>query len=200
MEHHLKKGKVGLFGGTFDPFHFGHLSLVLGLKELHKLSHIYLVPARHSPLKTNAVVPFVHRLEMAKIAVEDLSDFQVLPIEEKKDPSYTIDTIRYLIEKHHLQNRLCLLLGEDVLESFPQWKDVNKIIELVDLLIGCRHLSKTLKTDSPALAAAIQKGLSLTKVMEISSTEIRYRLKNGLYCGHLLPAKVLDYIKQNSLY
>jgi nicotinate-nucleotide adenylyltransferase len=177
---------IGLFGGTFDPIHFGHLNLAFEMMERHHLDGIWFIPAYRSPFKPGKTPAEAHyRLEMLRLAIEDIPQFQIVDLELKKEaPSYTVDTLRELV---HLNPGVSfrLILGSDTAKEFPQWKEPDEIKALAPPLFGRRLCS--------------EEGERM-KVMEISSTEIRSRLKKGLYCGHLLPAKVLDYIIKNHLY
>jgi nicotinate-nucleotide adenylyltransferase len=191
--------KVGFYGGSFDPIHLGHLNIALELAERHKLDEVYVCPTSQSPFKKEKppVASKEHRRAMVTAAISPLPHFTLLDFElQKSVPCYTIDTIRELIALH--KNNYFLLLGEDALEHFQEWREVEELVKLATPLIGSR------KTESfnmpPALLAAIKKGITTIPMMEISSTQIRERLKQGLYCGHLLPAKVWEYIQQHQLY
>ncbi len=185
---------IGFFGGTFDPIHVGHLFLALQLAEYHKLDQVLICPAFCSPFKKNhsPTASAKHRLEMVRLAVQEISCIQVLANEvEQEKISYTIDTIRSLPFA-----RYYLLLSEESAASFMDWKDADELARLAPPLIGCRKGAGAL----PPQLDYLKRGLTPTKSMEISSTEIRERLKNRLYCGHLVPAKALDYIERYQLY
>ncbi|MBS0625732.1 MAG: nicotinate (nicotinamide) nucleotide adenylyltransferase [Verrucomicrobia bacterium] len=177
------KKKIGFFGGSFDPIHFGHIYLALQLAEAHHLDSVWVCPAFTSPFKSSQNPH--HRLKMVQLAVEEIPHFKVLSTEiDRGGTSYTIDTIRSLSS----ENQYHLLLSEETALELPQWKEYEELIRLAPPLIGQRGLAST------------QKGLTPTKRMDISSTEIRSRLKKNLYCGHLVPAKALDYIHSHRLY
>lgn len=202
-----KKKKIGFFGGSFDPIHFGHINLALQILEIHQLDGILFCPARCSPHKK--VNPpkesFSHRLEMVKKAITNIPNFYVTDIEEKGEGlSYTIDTINLLKKEdgRFHDTQFNLVLSEDSINYFYCWKEVEKLVELAPPLFGTRNDSfPTLDHYiSESLAKIIKKGLTKTKVMDISSTDIRDRLKNKLYCYHLMPTNVLDYIYNYALY
>lgn len=164
---------VGFFGGTFDPIHFGHLTLAIQLFEKHKLDEILFCPAFCSPHKT-ATPPETsgeHRLAMLRLALEAFpSQFHITTLElEREKLSYTVDTLRTL---KTASQRLRLLLSDA--EDLDTWKDPQELRRLAPPLMGPR--------------------------CPISSTDIRERLKKKLCCAHLVPAKTLDYIQKNSLY
>ncbi|NGX26234.1 MAG: putative nicotinate-nucleotide adenylyltransferase [Chlamydiae bacterium] len=201
MENHLVRRKVGFFGGTFDPIHFGHLNLALQILEIHKLDQIFFSPANFSPEKGESppTAPKKARKEMVELAIEEIPEFTVIDIElEREGPSYTIDTIK-LLQKQMPEVEFYLILGEDILKGLPRWKDVEKLLEMAPPLVGGRH-----KADSPDLPELIQKkihkGRTPIPSMEISSTELRTLLHQKKYCGQWIPAKVLDYIHKHKLY
>ncbi len=174
--------KIALFGGSFDPPHVGHINLALEVMERGGFDELFWIPANLSPLRQNeqSAAP-QQRLEMVKLAVAPIKGFLALDVEIKRPPpSYTIDTINLLVDDKHSYS---LLLTDDVYDTFFQWKDYEKIKEKVDIVVVKREKS----------------GLEIPR-MEISSTRIRERLKKKLYCGHLLPSIVLDYIYENQLY
>ncbi|MCE5316997.1 MAG: nicotinate (nicotinamide) nucleotide adenylyltransferase [Parachlamydia sp.] len=197
--------KIGLFGGTFDPIHFGHLNLAVEMLEKRSLDEIWFCPARINPHKQEEIpTTAVHRLEMVRLAIEEHPRFRLLPVEVAREgPSYTYDTVRWLVDQekdkaHPAQ--FSLILGEDALQGFYRWNRVLDLVELVPLLIGSRNRGQSELEGSPAVLEAIHKGLTPTRIMDISATEVRQRLQQGLYCGHLVPKEVLDYIKKHELY
>lgn len=195
--------KVGFFGGSFDPIHLGHLNIAIELAERHKLDEVYICPTSQSPFKKSQppIASKEDRRAMVTAAISPLPNFTLLDLElQNSMPCYTVDTIRALIAANHKKNYF-LLLGEDAIEHFHEWREVEELVKLATPLIGSRTTKffnrKGLKS---ALSSSIEKGLTEIPIMEISSTGIRDRLKKGLYCGHLLPAKVWDYIQQHQLY
>lgn len=177
--------KAGILGGTFDPVHFGHINLALSLKESCGLDVVYFVPAGTSPFKESAppTVSGEHRLEMLKRAIAPIPEFQVLDWEVKeKGPSYTINTVRKLAESGSME--LHLLIGEDHSATLHLWKDAEELVRLAPPLVGART----------------NKGTVAIPILDISSTMVRARLSQKKYCGHLVPASVLEYIKQHNLY
>ena len=197
---------IGLFGGTFNPIHFGHINLALELKEKKELDEVWFIPSHLSPFKVHEpLLPSDHRLNMIELAIESIPDFKMCSEElTRPPPSYTIDTVKALIHEHS-DCAFSLLCSQDTLLRFPEWKDPLELIRLVPIWIGSRNyaeLTAHLPTwgISEEISSALRKGLVLTRQLEISSTDIRDRLQKKLYCGHLLPAKVLDYIYAHQLY
>jgi len=193
--------KIGFFGGTFDPVHFGHINLALQLFESHGLDEVLFCPVARSPFKEEmppAASPN-DRAAMTQLAIEDIGFFRLSRIElERPGLSYTIDTLRALHSVYR-NDRLYLLLSEDSLRCFHLWKECEEIVKLAQPLVGSRGQAEEKIPASP-VSKALRKGLTPTSRLEISSTQIRERLKNGLYCDHLVPLKVLDYIEKHHLY
>ncbi len=192
--------KIGLYGGTFNPVHFGHLNLAFELMEKGGLDEVWWIPTSRSPLRPDVLeVSPDERFKMVKLVVDAIPEFKVLDNEiRRKPPAYTVDTVEEIIREHP-DKKFYLLLGEDSLFRFMEWKEPERIIELVSLLIGGREGSKAFHLPD-AIQADVQRGFLKTTKFEISATHIRERLKKRMYCGHLVPAKVLDFIYVNQLY
>ena len=193
--------KVGVFGGSFDPIHFGHINLVLQLYEKKLIDKIIFIPAHCSPFKVDKPpkADGEHRINMLKLALKELNFASIDDIEIKRDGvSYTIDTLQVLKEKF---THLHLITAQDVACEIHKWKDYQNLIEIAPLIVGKREGNlPDLTGMDENLKNMINNNLIPIKNMEISSTDIRERLKNSLYCSHLIPAKVLDYIYQHKLY
>lgn len=201
-----QKKNTGIYGGTFDPIHFGHISLALEMMEKKGLDEVWFIPANTNPFKSNALsTSNEHRLNMLKLAIEDIPNFFINEIElQREGPSYTIETLRALKSQEgtNHQNHYFLIIGEDAAEDFSKWRNPEEIISLATILVGGRISSTTFKDKNGVsnIQKALDNGRTPTRILEISSTEIRDRVSKGLYCGHLLPRKVLDYIILNDLY
>lgn len=183
--------RIGLFGGSFDPPHLGHLTLAIELKEKGELDEVWVVPAHQSPFRVQSGASAGHRLRMAKLAFEEIPGFKVWEGEiQRPPPSYTYETVQEILNRFP-HNRYFLLLGEDAYKSFEMWKKVEEIQKGVEILVGARSLQVADKERAAVLP---------TRYIDISATWVRERLKKRLYCGHLLPPKVLDYIYENQLY
>lgn len=208
MTENLKNtsGGVGIYGGSFDPLHLGHINLAVNLMESCALEEIWFCPARISPHKQDmAPTPSEHRLKMLELALSDIPDFKVLDLELKREgPSYTFDTIKKLLEIESESSdprQLHLILGEDTLAGLERWHRIEEIVDMLPLLVGRRPGNTNFNFSSnQKITEAVNSGLVETPLVDISATQIRHRLKKGLYCGHLIPHKVLDYIYQNDLY
>lgn len=190
------KKTIGVFGGSFDPVHFGHINLAMQLFEIHHLDEVLFCPVFCSPFKMNSppIASPQDRLAMLHLALEGIPQFKVTTLEiDRKGPSFAIDTLRSL-QSEGVQLRL--LLSEEVAAHLDMWKDVEELVRLAPPLIG----SRTSSLSHRPFSRFVKRGITKTKTFEISSSEIRQRLKEGLYCGHLLSEKVLDYIRKKRIY
>ncbi|MFO7446285.1 MAG: nicotinate-nucleotide adenylyltransferase [Ignavibacteriaceae bacterium] len=186
---------VGIFGGTFDPIHNGHLLTALSVKEARDLDKIIFMPAFISPHKTEKQHSDpVHRLEMVKLAVKGVSYFDVSDYEiNKKDVSYTIDTIKELKKSY---SSIELIIGYDNLLVFDTWKDPGQIFNMAKVIVlkrGSDDAKKRNKYFDKAIFAE-------TPVIEISSTAVRERVKNNLPIDFFVTGKVKEYIYKHNLY
>lgn len=192
--------KVGFFGGSFDPIHLGHLNLAIRILEAQQLDRVLFCPALVSPTKIlhPPQAAAYHRLNMVRMSLEGVPGCVPYEAElSRPPPSYTIDSVR------QLEAAQCfLILAEDAAYGLDQWKDVEELLSLARPLIGTRSGGDQTKLERlrPSIRQHVTDGLCSIPLMDVSSSEIRDRLKKGLCCAHLLPAKVLDYIHQNGLY
>lgn len=198
--------KIGLLGGTFDPVHHGHLNLAVELMEKRALDQVWFIPAQMNPHKVDRPpVSMEHRLAMVQLAIQEVPQFILKDLEKNHFPSYTIETLKIFLAEEAVKetpHQFYWLMGEDALSGFHHWHLPEEIIRLVPLLIGSRYTEKQDEVTSrdPEIERAIQEGLTPTRLMDISSREIRKRLALRLYCGYLVPTSVLHYIEQHHLY
>lgn len=187
--------KIGMFGGTFDPIHNGHLITAQAIREIRKLDKIIFIPSYIAPHKVNITSSFPeHRLEMIKLAIQDNSYFECSDYELKKEGiSYTIDTIRHLKEKY---DDIELIIGYDNLLDFKNWKDPDEILNLVELIVLKRECPDNEEHDKYFYKAQLIN----TPLIEISGTAIRNRIKENLPVSYLVPEKVKEYIYKLNLY
>ncbi len=183
--------KIGIFGGRFDPPHVGHLIHAQLLCSDHGLDVILFVPSFDPPHK-NVVASFDDRFKMTKIAISRNKRFWITPLEKQKGgKSYTVNTLMILkrIYKHH---ELYLIIGADEWKNFNQWKEPNKIMELSKIIVLPRKdikIKKKKEIITPSLP-----------LIDISSTDIRERIKRGKSIKYLVPEGVRMYILKNNLY
>lgn len=194
---------IGLFGGSFDPIHLGHLIAAQIALEEAGLDQVWFVPTFLSPHKEGQRATAMQRLKMVQLAIEGNPDFGVNTLEiERGSVSYTIDTVKAMAERYP-QHRFDWIVGADMAIDFPNWQNADEILQYVGLLALSRpghHLERwvaELPPDSPLFGKIrIIPMLQL----DISSSDIRRRVKSGLKITYLTPPKVADYIKEHRLY
>lgn len=197
--------KIGLFGGTFDPVHLGHLIVAEEVRLALDLSKVLFIPAGEPWLKQYSVsAPAGRRVEMIRLAISTNPFFELSTIEiDRPGPTYTVDTVSSLRGVLGLQEDLFLVLGVDAVSQLPEWKEPGRLIRMCHLVAvsrpGCAPL------DMPRLEAAIP-GLSVrltvlgAPLIDISSTKIRERVSRGLSIRYLVPEAVERYIMEHRLY
>ena len=200
------KRQVGLFGGSFNPIHNGHLHLVRAVKQALKLDSVILMPAGEAPHKSSAeYAPAADRLEMCRLAVKKYRWLTVSDYETGKiGKSYTVDTLRAL-RAAYPDAAWTLMIGSDMLLSFETWREWQEILRLARLCAVSREPG-----DLPALnekADALRALCSHAEIVvlsvqavPVSSTEIRQKLQKNADCSCLLPENVVQYIGKRHLY
>jgi len=192
-----KKNGIGLFGGTFDPVHVGHLIIAEWLSEILEIQKTYFIPTKIHPfLKRNDISDAKLRLEMLQAALKGYPSFEISDFEiTKEGVSYTIDTIKYFRKKFP-DKELYYFLGSDNLESFLEWKDPFEILDICYLAVYQRE-----KNDKPAELINHPKVLNMTSpIINISSSHIRKRVQKKMTFKSLVPEGVFEFIKEHKLY
>ncbi len=193
----MKPGKkTGLFFGTFNPIHIGHMIIANWFVEYTDLDRVWFVVSPHSPFKNKKTLLADHqRLALVRTAIEDDLRFWVTDIEfGMPQPSYTIDTLTYLEEKYP-EHKFVLLAGSDQLSGFDKWKNANRILELYNMYVYARPGYKNSKFGNHPSVKIFH-----TPLMEISSTFIRKSIKESKDMRYMLPPKVWDYIREMHFY
>jgi nicotinate-nucleotide adenylyltransferase len=188
--------RIGIYGGTFDPPHAGHIAIARqALKQL-SLTRLYFVPACIPPHKTlRPSTPAKHRLAMVKLATAGQKEFQISAVElQRRGVSYTIDTLKYF-RKRFPSAELILIIGADNLAQFDAWKSPKEILKLASLAVYKRRGFNRSLMSKKTIAVSL-KG----RIYPISSTEIRKKLKKELSVSRLISKPVFKYIQDNSLY
>ena len=188
--------KVGIFGGTFDPIHMGHLITAQSVKELRNLEKIIFIPAFISPHKSDAKTSSPSdRLNMIKLAVEGIPFFDYSDIEVKKGGvSYSVDTLRELKKRY---TELEFIIGYDNIFTFHTWKEPDEILKLAKIIVLKRRSSHPPEFEDKYYHQAI---FVETRGIEISATDIRERVKKGMPINFLVPPDVMEYIYKQKLY
>lgn len=188
--------KVGLFFGSFNPIHVGHLVLANYFCEYTDLDQLWFVVTPHNPLKPkNTLLKDLIRIQLVRDAIEDYPKFKASNIEfDLPQPNYTIHTLAHLKEKHP-EHHFVLILGEDNLESFEKWKNYEVILDQYELYIYPRTGYQTNKLKDHPHVKRVD-----APMIEISSTFIRESIKNKKDVRFFLNEKVWKYIDDYNLY
>jgi len=197
--------KIGILGGTFDPVHNGHIKVAEAVKAQLDLAKVVFVPAGQPWLKSGSPVsPAEHRVEMVRLAIAGCPGFELSLIEiNRPGPSCTADTIKEFRDNNGDGNELFFILGQDSLSQLPHWREPNRLIELCRLVAvprpGCKLPDlKELETLIPGLSSRL---VLLDKPeIDVSATQIRRRVAEGLSIRGLVPEPVAEYINQHKLY
>ncbi|MDA0734177.1 MAG: nicotinate-nucleotide adenylyltransferase [Chloroflexi bacterium] len=197
--------RVGILGGTFDPVHLGHLIIAEEARVRLKLDRVIFIPTGHPWLKEQQpVASGADRLRMVELAIVSNSAFQVASNEvDRSGPTYTVDTLQELAKELGSDAVLHFILGMDALEQFDRWKEPEKLLGLCHLAIVNRPGHQAVDVND-LVERYPQAGTRLTLVnvprIEISSTEIRRRVAEGVSIRYLVPDAVEGYISQHGLY
>lgn len=185
--------KIGILGGTFDPPHIGHLIIANEVLSAYNLDEIWFMPNQEPPHKNKSnAIRDIDRVKLLELAINGHPSFKVEQIElERKGPSYTYETMKILTERHK-DTQFYFIIGADMIEYLPKWYSIDKLMELVQF-IGVKRPEYETKSDYPILYANVPE-------MEISSSLIRQRIKDGKTIRYLVPDYVRNYIEENGLY
>lgn len=222
--------RIGLFGGTFNPIHHGHIAVARQLRQAFPLDRIYLVPARVPPHKTHSgIVPAAHRLAMIELAIKEADDTGLCLSDaelRRTGPSYTVDTVAAFRKCLEPDDELFLIMGADAFLELDAWRQWRSLLASVSLIVMSRPGSFTeshASNDWPALTTFAQRRLDPGYVLrkhpqrlehpqlppiylatlvdwETSSSQIRRRLRRGESIKDLVPGPVAAYIASKGLY
>ncbi|MBT3872882.1 MAG: nicotinate-nucleotide adenylyltransferase [Flavobacteriaceae bacterium] len=193
--------KIGLFFGTFNPIHVGHLIIANHMAEFSELDEVWLVVTPHNPhKKKNALLEDTHRLAMVRIATEAYPKLKASTIEfDLPQPNYTVNTLAVLEEKYP-DKEFCLIMGEDNLKSLHKWKNYEVILERYPIFIYPR-ISENLERDANLI---LEKKASVTlinaPIVELSSTFIRKNIALNKNIKPMLSKNVWHYIDEMNFY
>ncbi len=204
MTSPMKKERIGIFGGTFDPPHLGHLILASEIRTQLKLDRLLWVLTRTPPFKQDrAITPHEHRLAMVHLAIDDNSSFELSRIEiDREGPHYTIDTL-HLLEEENPDADLIFLMGGDSLRDFPLWH------RPADILRVCHEIGVMRRPGDEIDLGELEKTIPNRRskvryvdapLLEIASREIRRRAAEGWPIRYYLPDTVYSYIQEYGLY
>jgi len=188
--------KVGIFGGTFDPIHLGHLITAQSVREIRNLEKIIFIPAFISPHKSDVKTTSAEdRSNMIKLAIDGIPFFDYSDIEIKKGGvSYTIDTLK---ELKIIYDELEIIIGYDNIFTFHTWKEPDEIMKMAKIVVLKRKSSHPPEFEDEYYKRAV---FVQTRGIEISATDIRERVKYEMPINFLVPPAVMEYIYKHKLY
>lgn len=205
--------RLGIFGGSFDPVHFGHLILAEQCREQAELDKVLFVPTAISPFKSaGPLASDKQRIEMLSLAIAGHTHFQISTLEiERGEKSFTVDTLSQ-IKLEHSDAELFLMIGEDSLMSFDQWKDPETICQLATLLVVRRPGNQSSLEDDVVNLSSLKSLMNEdlfqrtnehaihSRMIQISGTDIRARIETDKSIRYLTPRAVEKYIQSQKLY
>jgi nicotinate-nucleotide adenylyltransferase len=184
-----------ILGGTFNPVHIGHLFIAEEVRTLLGYEKVLFVPAFIPVHKDpRPVLDAVHRMRMLALAVSEYPPFLVEDCEIRRGgPSYAIDTVEELVAERGILGKPGLLIGDDLLAGFPTWREAERLVRMVDLVVVRR--SGAARAEFPYPHREVEN-----PVLGVSSSEIRRRVAEGRSIRFLVPGGVAEYIERNGLY
>lgn len=196
--------KYGIFGGSFNPIHYGHLMICEYIKEEMGLDKVIFIPTGNPPHK-DLGVSAEDRYEMVRLAISPNPDFEISDIETTRvNLSYTVDTIREL-KKIYKEEKLYFLIGLDSLFQLKTWKKIGDLSQEIEFVVALRpgYIDKEeINNEIDFLRENFGTRINLIKtpLYEISSTDLRDRIHEGKSLRYLIPKKVLNYIEESGFY
>ncbi len=189
--------KIGIFGGSFDPVHKGHISAALEVLRLTHTDEVWFMPCPRNPMKSGLIASFEDRCKMIELAIEGIPRLKVSDLQDIHNLTYTIDTVRDLKRKFP-EHEFYWIIGSDLIDQFPNWQEPEKIMGEIQLVVV------PLPNYVPITNEMVLKGspivLNHAKKVDVSSTMVRSQIAIGEDVSHLVSPKVADFIKENRIY
>ena len=187
--------KIGVFGGTFNPIHIGHLAIARSAQEKFNLEKVIFVPCHYPPHKrVSRLVSAQDRFNMVRLGIKDNPCFDISDFEIKKEgKSYSIDTVKYFRGKFSDKTKLFFIIGEDTFSDISSWKAIDEILKIVSFIVVNR----------PGYAACMPKVKHhsiISPGIDISGSYLRRHIREGKNVKYLVPEDVLKYINHHKLY
>lgn len=201
-----QNNKIGIMGGTFDPIHFGHLFIAQTALDKLKLNKIIFIPTGKPPHKDERLITDSHkRVDMLNLAVKNNSKFETSLIEvTRKKTTYTIDTINELKQYYKEETDFYFITGTDAFIGLETWKKYTQLLDTVKFIVMTREVANSELLDEKIELFTKEYRANITKIeiptLDISSTDIRRRVKEGSSIKYLLPENVEEYILKNRIY
>lgn len=186
--------KIGIYGGSFNPIHFGHIKIVNYVLEQLNLDKILVIPVGTPSHRENNLVSGEFRLKMCELAFKNSQKIEISDIEIKSDSvSYTIDTLKKIQKLYGEENEFFEIIGEDSANYFSKWKDYKEILEKSKVVVLKRKGYNSLLIDKNLIYLD-------SPLFNVSSTLIRENIINNRDISKFLPKKIIDFIRENKLY
>ncbi|MBL4663415.1 MAG: nicotinate-nucleotide adenylyltransferase [Flavobacteriaceae bacterium] len=194
----LTSKKIGLYFGTFNPIHVGHLTIANYLVEFSDLDEVWMVVTPHNPhKKKKTLLDDIHRLTMVRVALEDYPKLKASNIEfDLPQPNYTVNTLAHMEETYPNQ-QFCLIMGEDNLKSLHKWKNYEVILERYFIYVYPRISEGKVEHQFVAHEKITKVN---APIMELSSTFIRKAISEGKNIRPMLPQNVWEYLDEMNFY
>lgn len=197
--------KIGIMGGTFDPIHIGHLVAAEAVRLEYQLDKVIFIPAGNPPHKPNSkVTSAMHRFVMTVMATYSNPDFLVSATEiERSGPSYTVDTVAALVEQYGPETEFYFITGVDAAQDLKTWHHIDKLLDMCYFIAAARPgCISTLDNIIKDFGRKGQQRIHrlATPELEISSTDIRERVRTGRSIKYIVPESVENYILKEGLY
>ena len=209
------KNYIGIFGGSFDPIHRGHIESLKNVTEKLNLSKVLVIPNKVSPLKELSIASSFEKIKMLKIAFKDFKEVEIEDYELKKEgQSFMIETLQYLEEKLEKKNHLLLIIGEDAFQSFHRWKSYQEIMKMTSILVmnrpGLNNIltSNAIEFHQDSIENSHgNKNFEKGKIYFIkikpnlaSSSHIRENIDNQRVLAEDLDEGVMKYLQEQKIY
>jgi len=201
-------GDIGIFGGTFNPIHLGHVRLAEDVREAFSLNRIVFIPTNLPPHKSlGGDVDPIHRLRMVELSIEGNPSFECDDAEIRRGGvSYTVDTIDYVYGAYRFEGRPWFIIGSDLLDEMHSWKDIGTLLTRVRFVVLARSggasahgvVPEKVRTLAPPAGDAFN--VFCGRTIDVTSSEIRERVSSGRSIRYLVADRVYKYIMDNNLY
>ncbi|HZJ76071.1 MAG TPA: nicotinate-nucleotide adenylyltransferase [Oscillospiraceae bacterium] len=204
--HVLKNNKIGIVGGTFDPVHYGHLFIAQTALDELNLNKVLFIPTGKPPHKREKLITEAYRrIDMLKLAIEGNPKFDISTTEiVREKTSYTIDTIKELQQYYNKKTKFYFIVGSDAFIKIEAWKEYKNLLGLTKFVVMARQIFKDQLLDEKIKLLTEEYNADITRleipILDISSTDIRRRIREGRSIKYLLPGDVEAYIFNYGLY
>lgn len=200
----VKKRKIGIMGGTFNPIHMGHLIIAELARETFELEEVIFVPDKNPPHKQEQVIEASHRYKMTELAIANNKYFTISDVELKRSGySYTIDTILHFKKQFGENTEFYFICGTDSIQDLPNWKYIDKLLTICHFIGATRpDGSETIENIIKYFGKIGEEKIHLFVIpkLEISATDLRNRLYHNKSVRYIVPEKVRKYIADHKIY